>query len=283
MALKTPVVDRLPTYPGRVTLTPVSGQANTYDLVRADQPIEEGTPINKALFDQKAYTLTEDVILYVSTAGNDVTGDGSSAAPYATVQKAVDSLPKWLDGHMATISIAGGTYNERVDINGFQGGILVIGDANKTAIVRGVQVTASSLVRLNVDITRSTAVGGGTPLNVRLGSRVQLGRDCVINASSASTSGIVVESGSELSALVDIFGYMTKTTVSNCGYYAIYATGGSRVALGEIAGSGNGTGLYAADGGVISYSTRSLSATTMNVTVSGGRIYSGAQTSIPNY
>jgi hypothetical protein len=45
------VVDRVPTYPGRVKLTPVSGQANTYDMVRADEPIEVGTPINKALFD----------------------------------------------------------------------------------------------------------------------------------------------------------------------------------------------------------------------------------------
>ena len=40
--------DRIPTYPGRVTLTPVSGQANTYDLVRADEPTEAGTALNKA-------------------------------------------------------------------------------------------------------------------------------------------------------------------------------------------------------------------------------------------
>lgn len=40
--------DRVSTYPGRVTLTPVSGQANTYDLVRADSPTEQGTPLNKA-------------------------------------------------------------------------------------------------------------------------------------------------------------------------------------------------------------------------------------------
>lgn len=40
--------DRVPLYPGRVTLTPVSGQANTFDLLRADQPTQEGTPINKA-------------------------------------------------------------------------------------------------------------------------------------------------------------------------------------------------------------------------------------------
>lgn len=45
------VKDRIPTYPGRVRLVPVSGQANTYDMVRADEPIEPGTPINKALFD----------------------------------------------------------------------------------------------------------------------------------------------------------------------------------------------------------------------------------------
>ncbi len=45
------VVDRVPTYPGRVKLTPVSGQANTYDMVRADEPVVDGTPINKALFD----------------------------------------------------------------------------------------------------------------------------------------------------------------------------------------------------------------------------------------
>ena len=40
--------DRIPLYPGRVTLTPVSGQANTYDLTRADQPTQEGTPLSKA-------------------------------------------------------------------------------------------------------------------------------------------------------------------------------------------------------------------------------------------
>lgn len=51
--------DRTPRYPGRVHLTPVSGQANTYDLTRADSPIEEGTPINKQtlLTDETAYLL----------------------------------------------------------------------------------------------------------------------------------------------------------------------------------------------------------------------------------
>ncbi|MBQ6756517.1 MAG: hypothetical protein IJP43_06200 [Oscillospiraceae bacterium] len=38
--------DRVPRYPGRVTLTPVEGQANTYDMARADDPTEAGTPLN---------------------------------------------------------------------------------------------------------------------------------------------------------------------------------------------------------------------------------------------
>lgn len=40
--------DRIPLYPGRVTMTPVAGQANTFDMVRADDPTQEGTPLNKA-------------------------------------------------------------------------------------------------------------------------------------------------------------------------------------------------------------------------------------------
>lgn len=43
--------NRVPTYPNRVTLTPVAGQTNTYDMVRADEPVKEGTPIDKATFD----------------------------------------------------------------------------------------------------------------------------------------------------------------------------------------------------------------------------------------
>ena len=38
--------DRIPRYAGRVILTPVEGQLNTYDLVRADDPTQQGTPLN---------------------------------------------------------------------------------------------------------------------------------------------------------------------------------------------------------------------------------------------
>lgn len=49
--IETNIKDRIPTYPGRVKLSPVAGQTNVYDMSRADAPIEEGTPINKATLD----------------------------------------------------------------------------------------------------------------------------------------------------------------------------------------------------------------------------------------
>lgn len=45
------IVDRVPTYPGRVKITPVSGQPDTFVIERADEPTEVGTPIDKATLD----------------------------------------------------------------------------------------------------------------------------------------------------------------------------------------------------------------------------------------
>lgn len=42
--------DRESAYPGRVKMTPVEGQENTYDLERADEPTVEGTILNKRNF-----------------------------------------------------------------------------------------------------------------------------------------------------------------------------------------------------------------------------------------
>lgn len=55
------VIDRIPTHPGRVKLVPVNGQENTYDMVRADNPIEPGTPLNKALFDSMQNYISDAV------------------------------------------------------------------------------------------------------------------------------------------------------------------------------------------------------------------------------
>lgn len=60
--------DRVPTYPGRVTLTPVAGKANTYDMARADEPTQAGTPLNKA-------TLLKDATAALFGFGGDALPD----------------------------------------------------------------------------------------------------------------------------------------------------------------------------------------------------------------
>jgi hypothetical protein len=74
--------DRIPTYPGRVKLVPLSG--NYYDMSMADEPTEAGTALNKALFDH--------VIAAVGTTAGTATaltlaGDGGfSLADGATIR-----------------------------------------------------------------------------------------------------------------------------------------------------------------------------------------------------
>lgn len=64
--------DRVPLYPGRVKMTPVAGQANTYDMVRADQPTQQGTPINKA-------SMLKDVTAALFGLGTDAVPDDVTA------------------------------------------------------------------------------------------------------------------------------------------------------------------------------------------------------------
>ena len=61
------------------------------------------------------------VSIYVSPTGSDDTGMGTSASPYRTIAKAVDSLPYVIGDHSVTLNIAAGTYNENVLIAGFTG------------------------------------------------------------------------------------------------------------------------------------------------------------------
>ena len=66
--------DRVSLYPGRVKLVPVPGKENTYDMVRADSPTQEGTPLNKdsllkdataALFGLTTDAVPDDVLALI--------------------------------------------------------------------------------------------------------------------------------------------------------------------------------------------------------------------------
>lgn len=60
--------DRVPKYPGRVYVTPENGSAPYYaTLTRADEPVEVGTPLNKATL------LNDDVANLISLSGDQAT------------------------------------------------------------------------------------------------------------------------------------------------------------------------------------------------------------------
>lgn len=277
MAIKIPVVDRVSTYPGRVVLTPVANMTNTYDMERADVPLIEGTPVDKALFDNKAYTLSESVTVYVSKTGSDVNGNGTNVAPYATIQKAIDSIPKCLGGFIATVDIADGTYSERVRVEGFYGGRLNIGVSGRAVTVQGISVFTSEMVRLNISNLTSASGDTDTPLYVGQGSNVAVVGVMTINGRNTALYGVAVEQNSSLVATVNL-------TVNNTTTSAILANSGGSIACGRVLGSGNaGAGLRAETGGTIAYNTSGMTAATNYVAVTGGRVYGGSQTSVPNY
>lgn len=273
MAINTPVVDRVPTYPGRVKLTPVSGQANTYDLVRADQPIAQGTLLNKALLDQKAYTLTKNVTLYVATTGNDTSGDGTSTKPYKTINRAIADIPKFLGGFQATVDIAAGTYDEIVTITGFSGGILKLGmGAARAVSVKGIDISDSRTVQISIPNVAYT--GSGTPVilvDIRNGSDVDILTNLkVTTATGADKTGIAVRGGSTMRA--------TSSALTFTGFAreALWATGGSNAAIYSASGSVSGWRFAATFGSQIRFGSATLTSTKGDGYSWGSNITSGA-------
>ena len=74
------VKNRVPRYPGRVTLAPVSG--NIYDMTRSDQPTQDGTPVNAALLNA-IYGF--DNIKTTFSNGSITQSDSSTGAQIVTV------------------------------------------------------------------------------------------------------------------------------------------------------------------------------------------------------
>lgn len=270
MAFKIPVVDRVSSYPGRVRLTLVDAETNTYDMVRADLPVSEGTAINKALLDNKAYTLTSDVTVYVSPSGSDTDGDGSVDAPFLTIQAAIDALPKHLGGHTATIDVPNGTYDEYLSVKGFTAGKLVIGQYARSITIQGIEVIASSIVEFNASrITKGDATRGSM-VNIKDGSVVVFTSGITIDGVDYSFGGINVMNNSVLSASSD-----NSVTINNC-FDGVGATYGARVSLMRLSGNVGMFGLAAQRGGVISYQSGGLTSALGDDVDSGGRIWVGS-------
>lgn len=215
--------------------------------------------------------LVEETTVYVNaTGGSDSTGTGSSSAPYATISKALSSLPKATNGFVASINIAAGTYDEQLEISDFSGVVRLTGTSGTIVNVTRLHVSSSVCIVNNITLSLNhTSVSvlvnnGGTLIatgNVRV---------------SGGTKAIDVYHGSTCV----ISGILTLTNVAT----AVEATQASRVHIGTLAGSGVTTGLRAIMGSIIHFGTITLVPSgVLHNAASGGRIYGGAQTNVPNY
>lgn len=272
------VVDRVPTYPNRIRITREDGSTELVTWERADEPTVEGTPINKALFDSiKADIgtgLSSNKTIYVSGAGSDVLGDGSSTNPYASITKALGSLPKNLNGYSATINVAAGTYNEDVIVSLTYGGMVIFsGEANAAVQIRSLRVWHDAIVQIvNIDLA-VTGMADGNAISVTNAKLMCLGR---VSTTGAVSNGVYLNHNA--------YAMFADISVSNTTYAAVYAVNTSRFFAINITGNGNtANGLLSVYGAKIAYNSTSLVSAVQSAALAGGRIYSGAQTEIPKY
>ena len=270
------VVDRVPTYPNRIKVTKSDGTSEYVTWERADEPTVAGTPINKALFDSivEDIGLNKATTVYVSTAGSDALGDGSAANPYATINKAINSLPKNLNGFNAVIYIAAGNYQENVDVSRFFGGNVYLSGSPSAAVsITSLSVADGSMVVLS-DIELSVT---GNRETIAIG---------ITNASLSCLSGVKIigNSGDGVYANRGAECSFTSLVITGTTARAVFARRNSNVYIDSLSGGSNtGIGIRSDSGAKVAYGSSSLSAVTTSSASTGGRIYSGAQTSIPNY
>lgn len=222
--------------------------------------------------------LQEDVNLYVATTGNDTTGDGTSETPYQTIAKALSTLPRNLNGHKATINIAAGTYSEaRVDVTSFTDGEITLtggSSSTKPTISNGVYANkCSAAVLLKwLNLTSSSAGSQGAAfVNCQ---QATIDTCSVTSSMNQANHGVLVDNLSTA--------YMVGTHITNCNYAVLSRA--SRLFIYSASGGGNRIGFYSTNGGDIRIRESSVTSTgAAYFTEYGGRIYQGAQASVPSY
>ena len=243
--------------------------------------------VKTALSSVFAPCLTANSTIYVATTGSDTTGDGTSGAPYATIQKALNVSPKILCGYTLTINIAGGTYTGAVSVSGFTGGTVILYANGAVTIQR----STGTIISISSDTTVS-----GTSWAINMSS------------ATAATYGIVISNAAKLKAITGI----SITGNNFAGQYAFYVTSGAMLYSDYVAAGmtlaavnvpiafvvagvmqlnssttitylGVGTGLSCSGGLAQAAAFPSAGATTQYSIGNGGRAYAGSQTSVPNY
>lgn len=200
--------------------------------------------------------------VYVSTSGNDTTGTGSASAPYRTINKALSTIPRNLNGYAATINIAAGTYNEVVNLNGYSGPIILTGSYNTQVAVSGFTVDDCVCVLDEINIVLASVSANVTNGGVLAGSGG-------IMVSSVAT-GLNVNKGSRVA--------ITRLNAVSTTSAAIAVDGASHVSISTMSGSDNMVAILVQGGSIVAYGSNNMAAGRVYTQFTGGRVYTGGGT-----
>lgn len=206
---------------------------------------------------------TADMQIYVKLTGNDTTGDGSYSKPYRTIQKAIDSLPKYVE-HIVTINIDAGDYAETIGVNGFigRGEIRILGAATSadTHVIASIQVT-NCACPVFITGLRATRISSAN-FNVEYCQFVKFNYCKAINGADQSAFRFLGSKG------------MTEFCEVRNRQYALLALRSEVYSSEWFSNSGNNVyGLYASEGGKISkFGTQPTGTTANETSIKGGQI-----------
>jgi hypothetical protein len=182
----------------------------------------------------------------------------------------VDALPKNLNGHTATITVAFGVYAERVVVKDFSAGKLIFGQYGDVFTIDGIEIVNSSFVETNIYQIEANKTGSSGLFEVANGSRVLVNSDMIVNGISQAATGIRAINGSSVSVTDNRI-----ITINNCAG-AVNATHCSLISFDKITGSGNMFGMLAYRGSIITYKTDTLGKSWSNDADSGGLVLTGS-------
>lgn len=218
------------------------------------------------ILELRSYDAHADIYVYVNaSSGNDSTGNGTAAYPFRTITKALNSIPRNLNGKDAVVSIAAGSYQESVTIRGFDAPVVLM--SSGTVYVAGFRVDGCHC-----------SLNGGIEIYVNNAAAY------VVNCGTLTGAGSLHVDGAHVQASYGSTISLDSITCDNSPSFTIIADGNSRIHGMYLDGNNNEAGLSAQGGSVVSYGDINMEInSTIYFTAMGGRIYSGAQTVAPNY
>ena len=256
-------------------LVTVTGVLKDTDYMLVYDSDESGSEkLKKRPISNYVATINNSLTLYIASDGSDITGDGSSGTPWATIAKALTWLKnKFIaTGGTITIQLADGTYNNQEEIiyNNSSNKILIKGNsttpANVTLIFssneNGIITQKNSYLNINgLKITGSNKSEWAAGFRSESGSKMYVtncisdnwgvGARSIISGYIQITDCILNNCNQGNSVGYFSNSLITDSSVTNCANVGLYAEKQGGIIHTNITFSGNTLDTQIADDGKI--------------------------------